>query len=119
MDQLNVRSQILPIHWEAGVGLLSVKSLLQDRQGMAPIDAIRFAVCLGGWKKRETHDFIPVHMGHEKIILLGFSWAVLAHDLLPKPPQPRAHITHHVLGATYDVHTRGVATVAVPDRKIE
>src|SRR5262245_25429377 len=119
MDQLNVRAQILPIHWEAGVGLLSVKSLLQDAQGMASMDANRVAGDVSGWKKGEPHEVIPVHMGHEKIIHLGFAWAVLAHDLLPKTPQPRAHITHHVLGATHDVHTRGVATVAVPDRKIE
>src|SRR5215510_13047237 len=119
MDQLNVRAQILPIHWEAGVGLLAVKSLLQDRKGMAPMDANRVAGDIGGWKKGEPHEVIPVHMGHEKIIHLGFAWAVLAHDLLPKTPQPRAHITHHVLGAAHDVHTGGVATVAVPDGKSE
>src|SRR5215510_11225363 len=99
--------------------MLAVKSLLQDREGMASMDANRVAGDVGGWKKGEAHDVIPVHMRHEKIIHLGFPWTVLVHDLLPKPSQPRAHITHHVLGAVHDVHTRGVATVAVPDREIE
>src|SRR5215813_1011348 len=119
MDQLNVRSQALPVYWEAGIGLLAVKSLLQDRERMAPMDANRVAGDVGGWKKGEAQDVIPVHVGHEKIISWGFSWTVLAHDLLPEPAQPRAHITHHVLGAVHDVHTGGVATVAVPDREIE
>src|SRR5215470_16526068 len=119
MDQLNVRSQALPVHWKAGVGLLAVQSLLQHWEGMAPMDANGVAGDVGGWEKGEPHDVIPVHMGHEKIIHLGCAWTVLAHDLLSETPQPRAHITHHILGATHDVHTRGVATIAVPDRKIE
>ena len=69
--------------------------------------------------KGESHNVIPMHMGHEKIIHLGFPWTVLAHNLLPETPQPRAHITHHVLGATNNVHTGGVATITVSDRKIE
>ena len=114
-----MRSQALPVYWEASIGLLAVNSLLQDREGMAPMDANRVAGDIGRWKKGETHDVIPVHVGHEKIIHLGFPWTVLAHDLLSETAQPRAHITHHILGAIHDVHTRGVAIVAVPDGEIE
>src|SRR5207253_2530339 len=95
------------------------KRLLQDRKGMAPMDANRVAGDIGGWKKGEPHEVIPVHVGHEKIIHLGVSWTVLAQDLLSETPQPRAHITHHVLAAAHDVHTGGVATIAVPDRESE
>src|SRR5438309_266422 len=86
---------------------------------MAPMDANRIARNIGRWKEGEPHDVIPMHVRHEKIIHLGFPRAVLTHDLLSETAQPRAHITHHVLSATHDVHTRGVATVAVPDRESE
>src|SRR5712692_8901190 len=83
------------------------------------MDANRVAWNIGGWKKGEPHNVIPMHMGHEEVIDLGCAWPVVAHDLLPKTAQPRAHIAYHVLCAAYDVHTGGVATVAVSGREIE
>jgi hypothetical protein len=83
------------------------------------MDANRIAWNVGGWKKGEPHNVIPMHMGHEEVIDLGRAWAVLTHDLLPKAAQPRAHITDHVRRATNEFHTCRVATIAMPCWEIE
>src|SRR5437773_367454 len=119
MDQGNICSQIIPMHRKAGIRLLSVKGFLHNREGVTPMDANRVAWNIGGGKKGEPHDMIPMHMGHEKVIHLRFAWTVLAHDLLPETAQPRAHIAYGVLCAAHEVHTGGVAPVAVPDRESE
>src|SRR5215510_3221357 len=114
MDKGNICSQILPIHRKAGSCVLPVKCLLQDRESVTPIDTNGIAWNVGGREKGEPHDVIPMHMGHEEVIDLRGAWAVLAHDLLPKAAQTRAHVADHVLCAANEFHTRRVATIAMP-----
>ena len=86
---------------------------------MTPMDANRVAWNIGGWKKGEPHDVIPMHMGHEEIIDLGCAGPCSRMICCPRlrSPEPISQTMYSVPPTS--VHTRGVATVAVPDREIE
>src|SRR5262249_15673098 len=79
----------------------------------------RVAGDIGGRKKREPPDVIPEHMGNEKMIDLGFPWTVLAHDVLSKPAQPPAPITHPILGRVPHVPPPPLTPPPLPRREIQ
>src|SRR5512143_2218437 len=86
---------------------------------MASVNPYDIAAHVRRRKKWKSHDMVPMHMGHEKIIDLRLRRSMEREGLLAEAAQPRTHVTEMVISTADDFDTRSVAAVAAAHRKFQ
>src|SRR5690242_21682249 len=87
---------------------------------MATVDANAIAANVRRREKREPHDVVPVHVGHEHMVGLRRARAVTRDRTLTERANARAEVAEHVFrGAGLDLDAWTMAAVGAGARHPE
>ena len=116
-DEFNPARKRFEVDREVGRGMLEPKGLLDHV--MAAVNPNLRTGGVGRSEKREAHDVVPMHMGHEYIYDHGLR-RLARHDVLAESPSAAAHVAHQVFGTSgLDFHAGGMSAIGLRYREIE
>ena len=98
--------------------LLAAQRRFEPR--MSAIDVKAVAGDVSGAEKRQSHDVVPVHVGHEDVIRLRRRRVVARERRFAERPHAAAEIAQHVIrSAGLDLDARRMTAVSPADGKVE
>src|SRR6185369_9854057 len=89
-DEFDLRSELVELDRKIRGRMLPAERLLEHL--VAAMNADLVARNIGRRKERESHDVIPVHMGHEHVVRARILEASCSDDLVAERPRAGAHV---------------------------